>query len=413
MIERLFSDPLAQQDLYGGPLASYVNGFAAQLAIQGYADSTAKEKLQLVAHLSRWLQRHDLPLAALDEERVRQFLVDPGWTPLRPRRGDAPTCRMLLDYLRELGSIPPPTEVIDDTPLRCIESGFAHYLVAERGLSAATVINYSPTVHRFLEECFGTGEVKLDEISPRDVHRFLLRHAPRVSRGRAKLMVTALRSFFGFLRQRGDITSDLAAAIPAMTNWRLTGLPLSLRPEQVEALLDSCDQDTALGQRDYAILLLLARLGLRAGEVVGLTLDDLDWDTGSLIVRGKGKRQERLPLPQDVGEAVANYLRQSRPHCVTRRVFIRLRAPHRGFSSSVAIDNVVHRALDRTGLDPAQKGAHLLRHSLATRLLGSGASLEQIGQLLRHAHPQTTEIYAKVNLRALRALAQPWPGGGV
>ena len=182
MIERLFPDPLAQPHLCGGPLASYVDGFAAQLAIQGYVDSTAKEKLRLVAHLSRWLQRHDLPLAALDEECVRQFLADPGRTQLR--RVDAPTCRMLLDYLRELGSIPPPTEVIGDTPLRCIESGFAHYLVAERGLSAATVINYSPTVHRFLEERFGTGEVKLDEISPRDVHRFLLRHAPRVSRGR-------------------------------------------------------------------------------------------------------------------------------------------------------------------------------------------------------------------------------------
>jgi site-specific recombinase XerD len=225
-------------------------------------------------------------------------------------------------------------------------------------------------------------------------------------------MATALRSFFRFLRQRGDITNDLAGAIPAMTNWRLTGLPRSLGPEQVEALLDSCDQDTALGQRDYAILLLLARLGLRSGEVVALTLDDLDWDSGTLIVHGKGERQERLPLPEDVGEAVANYLRQSRPHCVTRRVFIRLHAPHRGFSSSVAIDDVVRRALERTGLDPDQKGAHLLRHSLATRLLGSGASLEQIAQLLRHAHPQTTEIYAKVDLKALRALAQPWPGGG-
>ena len=177
-------------------------------------------------------------------------------------------------------------------------------------------------------------------------------------------------------------------------------------------MLASCDQDTALGQRDYAILLLLARLGLRAGEVVALTLDDFDWDIGTLIVQGKGKRQERLPLPEDVGEAVANYLRGSRPPCTSRRVFIRLYAPHRGFSSSVAIDDVVRRALKRTGLNPEQKGAHLLRHSLATRLLGSGASLEQIAQLLRHAHPQTTEIYAKVNLQALRALAQPWPGGG-
>ncbi len=410
MIERLFPDPLAQQHLYDGPLGPYVDGFADHLATQGYAEATAKGKLRLIAHLSRWLERHDLPLATLDEESVKQFLADPG--PTQVRRGDAQTCRMLLDYMRELGRIPPPAEVIDDTPLGRIESGFKHYLVAERGLSAATVINYSPTVQRFLKERFAAEEVELGELSPQDVHRFLLRQAPRVSRGRAKLMATALRSFFRFLRQRGDITSDLASAIPATTNWRLTGLPLSLGPEEVEALLDSCDQDTALGQRDYAILLLLARLGLRAGEVVALTLDDIDWDTGTLIVHGKGKRQERLPLPEDVGEAVANYLHGSRPHCATRRVFIRLQAPHCGFSSSVAIDDVVRRALERTGLDPEQKGAHLLRHSLATRLLGSGASLEQIAQLLCLTDTATTEIYAKVDLQALRALAQPWPGGG-
>ena len=410
MIERLFPDPLAQQHQCGDPLGPYVEGFAEQLAGQGYTAATTKEKLRLITHLNRWLERHDLSLPTLDEERVEQFLTDRG--PSQVRRGDARTCRMLLDYLRELGRIPLPTEIIDDTPLGRIESGFTHYLIAERGLSTATIINYHPTVHRFLQERFGTEEVELGELSPRDVHRFLLRHAPRVSRGRAKLMVTALRSLFRFLRQRGDITSDLASAIPATTNWRLTGLPLSLGPEQVEALLASCDQDTALGQRDYAILLLLARLGLRAGEVVALTLDDFDWDCGTLIVQGKGKRQERLPLPEDVGEAVANYLRGSRPPCTSRRVFIRLHAPHRGFSSSVAIDDVVRRALKRTGLNPEQKGAHLLRHSLATRLLGSGASLEQIAQLLRHAHPQTTEIFAKVNLQALRALAQPWPGGG-
>jgi site-specific recombinase XerD len=409
MIERLFPDPLAQQHHCGDPLGPYVDGFAEQLAGQGYTAATTKEKLRLITHLNRWLERHDLSLPTLDEERVEQFLADRG--PSQVRRGDARTCRMLLDYLRELGRIPLPTEIIDDTPLGRIESSFTHYLIAERGLSTATVINYHPTVHRFLQERFGAEEVELGELSPRDVHRFVLRHAPRVSRGRAKLMVTALRSLFRFLRQRGDITSDLASAIPATTNWRLTGLPLSLGPEQVEALLDSCDQDTALGQRDYAILLLLARLGLRAGEVVALTLDDIDWGSGTLIVQGKGKRQERLPLPEDVGEAVANYLRGSRPPCTSRRVFIRLHAPHCGFSSSVAIDDVVRRALERTGLDPAQKGAHLLRHSLATRLLGSGASLEQIAQLLRHAHPQTTEIYAKVDLQALRALAQPWPGG--
>jgi site-specific recombinase XerD len=409
MIETLFPDPLARQHVYDGPLGPYVDGFAEQLAIRGYAEATTKAKLRLIGLLSRWLERHDPSLATLDEESTKRFLTD---GTLWVRRGDARTCRMLLDHLRELGHIPSPTEVIDDTPLGRIEADFTHYLVAERGLSAATVINYCPTVRRFLEEHFGSGEVELGKLSPPDVHRFLLREAPRVSRGRAKLMVTALRSFFGFLRQRGDITTDLAGAIPATSNWRLTGLPLSLGAEQVEALLDSCDRDTAIGQRDYAILMLLARLGLRAGEVVALTLDDLDWDTGTLIVRGKGQRRERLPLPEDVGEALTHYLRQSRPRCTTRCVFIRLHAPHCGFSSSVAIDDVVRRALERTGLNPKQKGAHLLRHSLATRLLGSGASLEQIAQLLRHAHPQTTEIYAKVDLQALRALAPPWPGGG-
>lgn len=411
MIDRFFPDPRTQQRLFSGPLASHLDGFAALLASEGYTKATSKDKLRLIAHLSRWLQQHNLPLAALEEGRVKRFLTDHRHD--RVRCGDEPTCRMLLTYLRKLGSIPPPVEVIDDTPVRRIECDYTRYLDAERGLAAATVANYIPTIRRFLNEHLDAEKVRLGELYPGDVHRFLLRHAPNVSRGRAQLMVTALRSFFGFLRQRGDIARDLAGAIPTVPNWRLTGLPQPLGPEQVEALLASCDQHTAIGQRDYAILLLLARLGLRAGEVVALTLDDLEWDSGTLIVRGKGDRQERLPLPQDVGTAMANYLRQSRPHCTTRRVFIRLHAPHCGFSTSVAIDDVVRRALGRTGLDPDHKGAHLLRHSLATRLLGSGASLEEIGQLLRHAHPQTTEIYAKVDLSALRALAQPWPGGGV
>jgi site-specific recombinase XerD len=411
MIENIFPDPRSQQRLFSGPLASYLDGFAALLAAEGYAKTTLKDKLRLIAHLSRWLQRQGLPLTTLDEQRITQFLADHRCHQIG--HGGEATCRRLLSYLREFGSIPPPVEVIDDTPLRRIECDYSHYLAAERGLAVATIANYIPTVRLFLKEHCVATQVSLGEIAPQDIHSFLLHHAPDVSRGRAKLMVTALRSFFGFLRQRGAITLDFASAIPAVPNWRLTGLPQPLRPEQVEALLASCDRQTLIGQRDYAILLLLARVGLRAGEVVALTLDDLDWDAGTLTVHGKGDRQERLPLPQDAGEALANYLRQCRPRCATRRVFIRLHAPHGGFSSSVAIDDVVRRALVRTGLDPASKGAHLLRHSLATRLLGSGASLEEIGQLLRHSHPQTTEIYTKVDLCALRALAQPWPGGGV
>jgi len=303
-----------------------------------------------------------------------------------------------------------PRKKIDDSQLQRLEHEYARFLACERGLKPTTVSNYVPTVRRFLEERFGASALSLESITPRDIDGFLLRHTPALSRGRAKLVVTVLRSFFRFLRQRGDIASDLAGAIPSVPDWHLTGLPRSLGTAQVERLLASCDCRTTIGQRDYAILLLLARLGLRAGEIVALTLDDVDGDNGTLLVRGKGDRQERLPLPQDVGKALAAYLRGARATCSSRQIFIRCRAPVAGFSGSAAIDDVVRRALLRAGLEPAFKSAHLLRHSLATRMLSNGASLEEIGEILRHRHPETTQIYAKVDFNALRKLAPPWPG---
>jgi site-specific recombinase XerD len=180
---------------------------------------------------------------------------------------------------------------------------------------------------------------------------------------------------------------------------------------QVRRLAQSCDRNSPCGRRDFAALLLLARLGLRAGELVHLALEDIDWSSGTVLIRGKSSREDRLPLPPDVGRALVCYLKNGRPRCSSRRVFIRMKAPHVGFSSSVAICNIVRRALIRIGLEPEHKGAHLLRHSLAVQMLRGGASLTQIGQILRHQQPQTTEIYAKVDLTALRAVAQPWPGG--
>ena len=190
----------------------------------------------------------------------------------------------------------------------------------------------------------------------------------------------------------------------------LVGTASVLEPGQVRQILQSCDRSNSSGRRDYAALLLLARLGLRAGELVHLCLEDINWNAGG-SGPGKSSREDRLPLPPDVGRALAVYLRKDRPGCSSRRVFIRLKAPHVGFSSSVAICDIVRRALRRARLEPRRKGAHLLRHSLATQMLRGGASLTQIGQILRHQRPQTTEIYAKVDLLALRAIAQPWPGG--
>jgi site-specific recombinase XerD len=224
-------------------------------------------------------------------------------------------------------------------------------------------------------------------------------------------MVTALRSFFRFLRFEGIIEVDLAGAALTVPNRRLAGVPKSLEPDEVDTLLSYSKREGEIGLRDYAILLLLSRLGLRAGEVVSLTLDDLDWDSGQITVHGKGLRTMQLPILHDVGNALASYLRHGRPICSDRHVFIRSRAPRVGFSTSMAICDVVRRALTRAGLSPARKGAHLLRHSLAVRMLRSGASLAQIGDVLGHELPSTTEIYAKVDFGSLHELAMPWPVG--
>ena len=244
-----------------------------------------------------------------------------------------------------------------------------------------------------------------------DANRFILRHSQRLSRSRTKLLATVLRSFLRHLYQREDVAVDLATAVLPVMNWRLAGLPKALAREQVELLLESCERKTSIGRRDYAILLLLARLGLRANEVAVMTLDDLDWNKGVVIISGKGQRRDSLPLLRDVGEAVVAYLRDGRPRCSTRRLFVRMQAPHRGFTCSSAVRDVVRRSMARAGIDPPFKGSHTLRHSLATGMLHNGASLEDIGQVLRHRHPETTQIYAKLDSAALRPLARAWPGG--
>jgi integrase/recombinase XerD len=383
-----------------------MEGFSAYLTGEGYTPKTARYKYRLVANLDHWLERHRVTLAHVDEGQLRQFLADRRRR-LRVRHGDLPTLQQVLAYLRDLACIAPLRQRIDRTALGKLTEDFARFLSSERGLSSATLINYLPTVRRFLTERFEGRAPRLEQLRPPDLHRFILREAQRVSRRRTKLTITALRSFLRFLLQRGTIKSDLAAGLPSIANWSLSDLPKSLPPEQVKKLLDSCNRRTPAGQRDYAILLLLARLGLRGGEVRALTLDDLDWERGEIVVSGKGQRLERLPLPRDVGHAVANYLRCVRPVCSTRVLFVRLQAPIRGLRQS-GICCVVDRALDRAGLNPDFRGAHLFRHSLATNMLRGGASLGEIGQILRHAQPITTQIYAKVDIEALRGIALPW-----
>lgn len=409
MIDQFYSHPSSSERLHPGPLGTYIDVFAQHLVEQGYAKWTIEEKIRVVTGFSRWLQSGEREAENLDEQVVSEFLRYRRRKGLS-RHGALPALRDLLRHLRYAGIIPCAREP-ENSPLHDIEVCFARYLTEERGLAQRTLDSYLPPVCAFLSERFGTEPIVLDELTPKDITGFILRHSSKVSPRRAQLVTSALRSFFRFLYERGKITTDLAASVPKVANWQQSTLPKFLEPEQVERLINACNRATPAGRRDYAVLLLLARLGLRAGEVAHLELDDIDWENGELMVRGKSVRHDRLPIPKDVGEALAGYLCDVRPHCSSRRVFLRMRAPRQGFTNFIAVCNIVQRAFMRAGLNPECRGSHRLRHSLATQMLRGGASLAEIGEVLRHQLPSTTEIYTKVDVTALRALALPWKGG--
>jgi site-specific recombinase XerD len=280
-------------------------------------------------------------------------------------------------------------------------------------LAEATVINYLPFVREFLSDRFGNGPVRLSRLCAGDVVRFVRLQARRLHWKRAKILTTALRSFLHYAQYRGDVALDLAAAVPTVANWSMTSIPRAIPANAVRQLLASVDRCTAMGRRDYAILLLLARLGLRANEVVQLELRDIEWRSGSLSVQGKRGRRSMLPLPADVGAAIAAYLRRGRPPSNSPRVFLRTHAPFCGFRGPVAITSLVRHNLTRAGIEAPTHGAHQFRHALATEMLQQGASLAEIGDVLRHRSSQTTKIYTTVDLESLRPLALPWPGGAL
>jgi site-specific recombinase XerD len=412
MIENFYPNPIVVQRLQGGPLSAHIDAFAQQLFDEGYALWTVKYSVRLLADFTTWMQQQELTITDLSELPVHNFFQH-RYQLRHPHRDDQAILKKLLAFLRTEGIIVAPAKAIGDPAYASMVHSFQQYLVFQRNLAPSTIHHYLNTVACFLNQCFGAQPPNPDALCAQDVNGFMLQQARRYSAGQTQLIASALRSFFRFLLQQALITTDLAQCVPTPARRRLSTLPKFISADDVEHLLHCVDQKTPEGRRNYAILQLLARLGLRAAEVAALTLNDLDWDAAEIIVRGKGGRYDRLPLPDEVGQALANYLRDGRPSCSTRRVFVRHRAPQRGFANGEAVGTIVHRALDRAGLHPAHKGAHLLRHSLATRLLRNGASLAEIGELLRHRDLNTTQIYAKVDESALRRLALPWQGGVV
>ncbi len=396
--------------LHEGPLGVYIDLYASRLVREGYRRPTAWRCLRLSGDFSRWLELQQLGVSDVDEETVGRYLADRAGH-RRPQKGDRPTLMKLLAVLRQVNVIaaPVPTEL---GACERIFGDFAGYLGRERGLVRVTIIHHRPVVRLFLQE---TGARTIDDFAKLDqagVIGFVERHARDHSPATAKSMCWSLRAFLRYLRWEGWISLDLAGSVPTVRRWRQASLPTYMSAEQVQRVLDGCDRRSAIGRRDFAILILLARLGLRANEAATLMLDDLDWRSGQLLVNGKGRQRTPMPLPRDVGTAIADYLRDGRPRSESRRVFLREDAPHVGFASSPSIFMVANTALRRAGIQGfAHMGAHLFRHSLATELLRSGASLTEIGQLLRHRDHDTTRLYAKVDIDTLRSVSTAWPGG--
>ena len=410
MIEQFFPNRAVLDELHAGPLGSYIDAFAQEMSERGYAVWTEKYAVRLVAALSSWLVQESLTTTDLNEPTLEAFFRY-RYREFRQHSEDRPVLAHLLVYLREQGAVTPVVERKASDERSRLREAFGRHLANQRNLVPTTVRSYLDTTGHFLDWRFGTQSLELGALGAQDVIGFMLEQAHRYSAGNTQRIASVLRTFLRFLLQTGAIATDLAQYVPAPARRQLSGLPRFMPSEDVECLLQSIDQDHPQGRRDYAIVLLLARLGLRAKEVASLRLEDVDWDVGELVIRSKGGRVERLPLPWDVGEALSRYLRDARPTCAIRQVFVCLRAPRRGFHNGCAVGTIVRRALARADLHPPHQGAHLLRHSLATRLLRNGASLVEIGELLRHRNLDTTRIYAKVDEPALRALALPWPGG--
>ncbi|MBS3996470.1 MAG: tyrosine-type recombinase/integrase [Hydrogenophaga sp.] len=397
-----------------GPLSPHLSAFVTSLIGQGYSVICVRAKAWRAAEFDAWLDAQGVGLAEVQDAHVEAFVSRP-YQPRSdcrdtPRRHEPPAVRQLLQYLRAQGLCAAPSLVV--TPADERATSFAEHLQHERGLAATTIGYYRTLARNFLAHRFGSDAIDLGAICATDLIGFVRQEAQRLRPLGLKHVVNGLRAFLRYAEYRGEINHALISAVPAVAAWTATPpLPRAISPEHAQRVIASCDLHTAVGRRDRAVLLLLARLGLRGGEVLTLLLEDIDWDAGLLRVRGKNGHQCLMPLPVDVGEAIAAYLRQGRPASPDRHVFLRTRAPHRCLlHGSDGIGSIVRNALKRAGVDTPHKGSHQFRHALAVGMLRGGASLPEIGELLRHRSQLSTSIYAKVDLAALRPLALPWPG---
>jgi len=394
-----------------GSLTAHVESFLESLPVIGYGPQAVTRHRWIIYTFTRWMDTKHLSVENLGEADVLAFLRR------RPRRRvdfkERATLRKLFAYLcaRGLCSPPPssPTTPADDLTQR-----YVAFLRQDRGLAENSIAVYAPCARDFFAYCTSKADrLAMETLEANTVRAFLLRRIANRSTESSRLLSVALRSVLRFLFLRGETPRDLSSAVPMVRTYRHSGVPALLSPEEVERVVATPDTSTLRGRRDAAILLLLARLGLRASEIVHLELDDLRWRAGEIVIRGKGPQLDHVPLSTDVGAAIARYLQDGRGPSASRRVFLRLIPPRVGLARPCAIDHIVRLALRRAGVPPRpRRVAHLFRHSLATRMIRSGASIPEIAEVLRHRSQTTTTIYTKVSFEALRSVARPWPVAG-
>lgn len=392
-----------------GPLAAYAAGYRCELEQRGFSPRAVRDRMEVAGQLDRWLAAEGLAAADLAVARAGQFFAA-----LRAggrRRVPAmPALAPLFAYLQAQHVLPPEQAAV--TPAEELLASYRRYLAVERGVASLTVLRYERMARRFLAGRMSQagGQTGAEDLCGAEVIGYLARCCARLRTiGSAKREAADLRSLLRFLYLKGITAADLGTAMPPVAGWRDTRLPAAMSAADVTALLESCDRSRPSGLRDLAILTLLARLGLRSGEAAALQLGDIDWRAGEIVVRGKARCQDRLPLTVEAGEAIAGYLRDGRPRSRCPEVILTLYAPYRGIHPS-SITRVVYRACQRAGLPPV--GGHQLRHALASEMLRRGSDLVEISQVLRHRDLASTSVYAKVDRAALRTVARPWPGAG-
>ena len=404
------NDRIVFQKPPGGPLLPWLSGLAQALNARRFFHTTIHCELRRLVHFSEWLDQQQIELSSLSYNDVTQYLQT---RPLRSQLRDSrPPLRRLMEYLRFEGVIDGEKPARPPTPAECCLQEYTQYLDKQHGLAEGTIVGRAICLRNFLQHRFGKGEVVLSQLKADDVIAFVRHETARVtSRETMRSVTSALRAFLRYVYAHAEEMPDLAPQVPKVATWPMTSVPRAIKADQAQKLLESVDRSTPVGRRDYAILLLLARLGLRAGQIVFRLLEDLDWRAGTLTVTQKRARRSAYPLTEEIGEAIADYLRNGRPESNERQVFLHARAPFRPFRRGSDLSDMIRDRIGRAGVEAPTRGTHQFRHALATEMLHKGASLSEIADVLGHRHPHTTQIYAKVDVVALRTLALPWPGG--